>query len=98
MIVKKTRIVLALLIIGSNVFAQTFSLGEHLATDFENVWPTFDAGINLSHVDILAGVSFWIYQNEFSYDNYLAFNIDGKYEERWYGRICVIGCELRGRL
>jgi hypothetical protein len=81
---KKIYVVFGLLVMTSGVFAQTFSLGGHLATNFENVLSAFELEINFSKVDVLAGVSFWRYQDEASYDNYQTFNTDSKLDERWF--------------
>jgi hypothetical protein len=80
---RKIGVVFGLLVMGSSVFAQTFSFGGHLSTNFEGVWPAFEIGINFSTVDVLAGVSFWEYQEEVSYDNYRSFSTDNKLDERW---------------
>ncbi|MDR0638093.1 MAG: hypothetical protein LBG27_04190 [Spirochaetaceae bacterium] len=81
---KKILFVFGLLVMGWGLFAQNISFGGHLAANFENVMPTFELGINFSRVDVLAGVSFWLYQDEVSYDNYQNFNVDSKVEERWF--------------
>jgi hypothetical protein len=79
---KKIYVVFGLLVMASGVFAQTFSLGGHLVTNFENVLPTFEMELNFSKVDVLAGVSFWRYQNDTSYDNYQTNNVENKLDER----------------
>ena len=61
---KKNIFLIGLLIMESTVFAQKFSINGHLATNFENVHPTFGLEVNLNKVDILAGVSFWVYKDD----------------------------------
>jgi hypothetical protein len=80
---RKICVVFGFVVMGSSAFAQTFSFGGHLATNFQNVLPAFEIGINFSNIDVLAGAGFWLYQNETSYDNYQSYNADNNLDERW---------------
>jgi hypothetical protein len=80
-VMKMTVALFGMLIIGSALFAQTFSIDGHLATDFESVAPTVGFEINFSKIDILAGVKFWIYEQNRADENYQEFNTDNVLKE-----------------
>jgi hypothetical protein len=82
-IMKKIIFLVGMLVMASTLFAQKFSLDGHLATNFESVSPTLGFEVNLSKIDVLAGIGFGFYKNGASYSNYSISNEDHTNNEDW---------------
>jgi hypothetical protein len=80
---KKIIVLFGLLILCSSLYAQKISINGHLGTNFENVIPALGLEVNLSKIDILAGISFWYYNTEVSYNDYQTYNTDNTLDEYW---------------
>lgn len=60
-------VLLGLLTVGSEIFAQQFFIDGNFVTNFQSVTPTFGMGIRFGWADVLAGASFTVYRGKHEY-------------------------------
>lgn len=81
---KRIMVLVGMVCIGSAVYAQNTALTGELRTDFDGIAPILGLELNVSSLDVIAGIGVRYYKNEASYANYEIFNTDNTINHNYF--------------